>query len=105
MADYVVVFMTVPDEETGARVGRALVEEGLTACCNIVPKIRSIYKWKGKISDEGEALCIMKTRRELFDKLKERAAALHPYDVPEVIAVDISGGLPEYLKWIEDETG
>ncbi len=105
MADHIVVFMTAPSEEEGARIGRALVEEGLSACCNIVPKIRSIYKWKGKICDEGEALCIMKTQRSLFDKLKERVVALHPYDVPEVIAVDIAGGLPEYLKWIDEETG
>ena len=97
--------MTAPSEEEGARIGRVLVDEGLSACCNIVPKIRSIYKWKGKVCDESEALCIMKTRREHFDKLKERVVALHPYDVPEVIAVDITDGLSEYLKWIEEETG
>ena len=103
--EYIVVFMTAPSEEEGARIGRALVDEGLSACCNIIPRVRSIYRWKGKVCDEGEVLCIMKTRRSLFGKLKARAAELHPYDVPEVISIDITDGLPEYLKWIEEETG
>ena len=103
--EYIVVFMTAPSEEEGARIGRALVDESLTACCNIIPRVRSIYRWKGKVCDEGEVLCIMKTRRSLFGKLKARAAELHSYDVPEVIAVEITDGLDDYLTWIGAETG
>lgn len=106
MADgYIMVFMTAPDEETGAKIGELVVEEGLAACCNIIPGLRSIYSWKGEMYDEEEALCIFKTRAELFAKLKDRISELHTYEVPEITAVDIKDGLPEYLKWIDDVTG
>lgn len=106
MADgYIMVFMTAPDEETGAKIGELVVEEGLAACCNIIPGLRSIYSWKGEMYDEPEALCIFKTRAELFEKLKDRISELHTYEVPEITAVDISDGLPEYLRWIDDVTG
>src|SRR5574337_1076386 len=101
---YVLVFSTVPSPEEGARIGKAVVEEGLAACCNIVPGLRSIYLWKGKLCDEGEALCVFKTRAELFDRLKDRIKALHTYEVPEIIAVDIKEGHKEYLDWIGSVT-
>ena len=102
--DFIVVMATAPTEEVASEIARAVVIEKLAACCNIVPGLRSIYSWKGELSDDKEVLCIMKTRAELFDKLRERVVALHPYDVPEVIAIDIKAGHGPYLKWIEEVT-
>lgn len=101
---YVVVFMTAPEPESAAAIGRKAVEEGLAACCSIVPGLRSIYVWKGKTCDEAEALCIFKTRRSLFPPLKKRIKELHAYEVPEIIAVNIEEGLEEYLSWIDEST-
>lgn len=105
MADgYIVVFSTAPNPEDAAGIGKQVVEEGLAACCNIIPGLRSIYVWKGKLCDEGEALCIFKTRASLFERLKARIKELHSYEVPEVIAVNIESGLKEYLGWIDENT-
>ncbi len=101
---YLLVMMTVSSEAEAAELGRTVVEERLAACCNIVSGVRSIYRWQGKVSDESEALCILKTRSELFDKLKVRLAELHSYEVPEVIAINIEAGLDSYLKWISEST-
>jgi periplasmic divalent cation tolerance protein len=101
---YIVCIVTVPNAEEGAGIGKKLVSEGLAACCNIVPSIRSIYTWQGKLCDEGEALCIFKTRKSLFDRLKKRVKELHSYDVPEVIAIGIEDGLEDYLNWIDSVT-
>ncbi|VAV83778.1 Periplasmic divalent cation tolerance protein CutA [hydrothermal vent metagenome] len=102
---YIVVFMTAPSEDEAAAIGKTVVEEGLAACCNIASGLRSIYKWKGKICDEKEVLCILKTRTELFEALKARIVELHSYEVPEVIAIDIKDGHGDYLKWIDEVTG
>lgn len=102
---YVIVFVTVPDAGAAAEIGRKAVEERLAACCNIIPGLRSIYVWKGKVSDEPEVLCLFKTRGALFEKLKSRIKELHSYEVPEIIAVDIEAGLGEYLGWIDEATG
>ena len=104
MDKFIIVFSTAPNEDEAARIGKTVVEEGLAACCNIVPRIRSIYTWKGKTSDEAEALSIYKTRAALFGKLKARIKALHGYEVPEIIAIDIKDGLPDYLAWINEVT-
>jgi periplasmic divalent cation tolerance protein len=101
---HVVVFMTAGSEDEAATIANAVVEEGLAACSNIVGGVRSIYTWKGRLSDEGEVLCIFKTRKKLFERLKKRIRELHSYEVPEVIAVDIADGLEEYLNWIDDVT-
>lgn len=100
----IVVLITAPDQEEAARLAVALVEEKLAACANIVPAIRSIYRWKGKVRDEAEALIIVKSRRELFGALSARVRELHSYSVPEVIALPIVEGSHDYLKWLEDET-
>jgi periplasmic divalent cation tolerance protein len=103
-SDALIVFMTVPDADTGARIGRTLVDEQLAACVNILPAVRSIYRWQGQVNDEGEALCLIKTRRALYDQLRERASALHPYEVPELLAVAPAAGNAAYLEWIEGST-
>jgi periplasmic divalent cation tolerance protein len=102
-SDALIVFMTVPDADAGAAIGRVLVEEKLAACVNVLPGIRSIYRWQGQISDEGEALCLIKTRAALYDRLRERATALHPYQVPELLAVSPSDGNEPYLRWIGEQ--
>jgi periplasmic divalent cation tolerance protein len=102
--DIVVVLCTAPDEETAARLARTLVEEELAACVNVLPGLRSIYRWQGKVSDDGEVLCLMKTRRTLFATLRERIVALHPYEVPEVIALPVVEGSAPYLDWVRAST-
>lgn len=105
MSDYVVCMMTAPNEAEAKRIGRTVVEERLVACCNIIPNVTSIYTWKGKVREEGEVICLMKTRKDIFDALKKRIKQLHPYDVPEIISLKIKDGLYEYLKWIDEVTG
>jgi periplasmic divalent cation tolerance protein len=100
----VVVLVTTPTAERAAEIARALVEERLAACGNVVPGLRSIYRWEGKIHDDAEALLVLKTTRERFDALRERVLALHPYEVPEVIALPIEAGSAPYLAWIAAET-
>jgi periplasmic divalent cation tolerance protein len=95
-----VVLVTAPDAEVGARIGRALVEEGLAACANLVPGIRSIYRWEGAVHDDAEVLLILKTRAALSAALAARVRALHPYQLPEVLALPVAGGSEAYLDWV-----
>jgi periplasmic divalent cation tolerance protein len=95
-----VVLVTAPDAEVGARIGRALVEEGLAACANLVPGIRSIYRWEGAVHDDAEVLLILKTRAALSAALAARVRALHPYQLPEVLALPVEGGSEPYLDWV-----
>jgi periplasmic divalent cation tolerance protein len=103
--DFVVVLMTAPDADTGARIGSTLVEERLAACVNVIPGLRSIYLFEGKLCDEGEALCLLKTRRALYPALRDRVAALHPYKVPEILALPLADGNASYLEWLLGSTG
>lgn len=102
---HLIVYVTVPDRDFGAVIGRIIVEERLAACCNIIPGLRSIYRWKGKLCDEAEAQCVFKTRSALFERLCERVKALHSYECPEIIAVGIKDAYRPYLDWIDGETG
>lgn len=99
-ADFLVVLVTMPDGDTAARAGRTLVEEKLAACVNIVPGLRSIYEYGGKLCDDAEVLCLFKTRRTLYPALRDRLAALHPYEVPEIIALTLAEGNAAYLAWL-----
>ena len=101
---FVVVFITAPNAEVATTIAQAVVGEKLAACVNIVPGLRSIYTWQGRLCDEAEILCIVKTRRALFPALRDRVAALHPYEVPEIIALPISDGSAPYLAWLQHET-
>ena len=103
MTDYIVVYVTAPAEEA-PQLAKTLVEEGLVACVNIVPGLRSIYWWKGKVEDEPEVLCIMKTQGNLFEPLRDRVRELHSYEVAEIIALPILAGSPPYLAWIKEST-
>lgn len=99
-----VVLTTAPDGETAERIARALVGEGLIACANVVPGVTSIYRWEGEVRRDGEVLVVMKTTRGRLAALFGRAAELHPYEVPELLALDVSAGLPAYGRWVADET-
>ncbi|MGB0637777.1 MAG: divalent-cation tolerance protein CutA [Myxococcota bacterium] len=97
------VFMTAPDEAVASSIGRAVVEKGLAACANLIPGVRSIYRWQGEICDDGEWLVLFKTTDEQLESLRETIIDLHPYECPEVLVVDVDGGAPDYLKWVIDQ--
>ena len=102
--DVRVVFITAPNLECAETLARKLVEERLAACVNVVPGIRSIYRWKETIEDEREALMILKTRTDLFQNVEQRVKELHPYEVPEIVSVPLTHGSREYLDWLSDCT-
>jgi len=104
MTDTIIVLVTAPSADKAAELARAVVEEQLAACGNIVPGLRSIYRWEGQVQDEPEVLLILKTRAALFEPLRSRIVALHPYDVPEVLRFDIADGHAPYLAWILGST-
>ncbi|HEX6587643.1 MAG TPA: divalent-cation tolerance protein CutA [Longimicrobiales bacterium] len=97
-----VVLVTTPDVDTARTIARALVEERLAACGNVVTGLTSIYRWQGSIEEAGEALLILKTSDERLARMSERIVELHPYDVPEVLALTIDAGHQPYLDWIDD---
>jgi periplasmic divalent cation tolerance protein len=104
MTGYIVVYVTAPAEEEAEKIARALVENKLAACANIVKNMRSIYRWQGKIEDEAEVLMIVKTRKEHFAHIREMVKQLHSYSVPEIIALPIVEGSEDYLAWMREET-
>ena len=95
-----VAFSTFANAETARNVARTLVEERLAACANIVPQIESIYHWQGKLETSAEVFVIFKTTRDRYPAFEQRLRALHSYDVPEIVAIDIAAGLSAYLNWI-----
>lgn len=101
------VFSTCPDAASAERIADALVDQKLAACVNLVPGLRSIYRWEGERTSAQEVLLIIKSRTHDYSALENALRALHPYQLPEIIAVPISSGLPAYLAWIgrrgEDE--
>jgi len=99
----ILVISTVPETES-ARISETLVSERLVACVNAAP-VRSTYRWKGEICRDREELLLMKTRESLFARVMERLREIHPYEVPEILAVPVWGGFPGYLAWVTGETG
>jgi len=97
------IYITTKDEEEAKKIGKALVEEKLAACVNIHP-IESIYRWEGKVQEEGEAAMFVKTKAELADKVIQRVKELHSYEVPCIVCFPIEKGNPDFLKWIEEST-
>ena len=95
---------TCPDADSARRIAQALVGERLAACVNLVPGIASVYRWQGQVQEDREVLLVIKTVRARLEALTARVRALHPYELPEVVAVDITGGLPDYLDWIATQT-
>jgi periplasmic divalent cation tolerance protein len=103
-SDVVVVLVTAPSAEEGARIGRTLVAERLAACVNVVGPIRSIYRWEGAVEEAEEHLLVVKARAADLPALDARVRALHSYDVPEVLALPVVGGAAAYLAWLDEAT-
>lgn len=99
-----VVLLTAPDAASAEGLARALVEERLAACVNLVPGVRSIYRWQGRVEDASEVLLVVKTRAELGAALAARVRELHSYELPEVLELGVAGGSAEYLDWVRKET-
>lgn len=102
--DAVFVYVTAGSREAALGLGRALVEARLAACANVIPGMRSVYRWRGAIEEADEAVLIVKTRRALVDALTAKVRALHDYDCPCVVALPVIGGNPAFLDWIAAET-
>jgi len=101
----VVCLITTANPEEGVQIARALVSEGLAACVNIVPRVRSIYRWKGELCDDEEALLLVKTQRHRVEPLIQRVKALHSYSVPEILALPVQAGSEDYLRWVGECVG
>lgn len=96
-----VVLVTTPPD-AGSGIARALIEDRLVACVNMTP-VRSVFRWEGRVEEESEQLLVMKTRADQLDALEARVRALHPYDCPEFIALEVIGGADDYLNWVAEE--
>jgi periplasmic divalent cation tolerance protein len=94
------VFCTCPDEATGGRIADTLVVERLAACVNRIPGLTSVYLWRGNLSRDQETLLLIKTTDARLDALVARLRELHPYELPEIIATPVTGGLADYLEWV-----
>ncbi len=99
-ADFRIVFCTVPDADSGRRIAERLVEYRLAACVNLIPGLESIYRWKGEIRHDAELLLMIKTTVADYEALERAIRDLHPYELPEIVAVPLSNGLADYLNWI-----
>jgi periplasmic divalent cation tolerance protein len=105
MADEVLLALsTFPDAETARRISNQLVTEKFVACANIIPTIESIYRWQGKVEQGNETLVLFKTTAARSAVLQEKLKSLHPYEVPEIIFIPVTAGLPEYLRWVADNS-
>lgn len=102
MSDALIVFTTFANESDAARVVRALVEERLIACGNLLPGARSIYRWQDKVEDTAEVVVLMKSRKQDWTALQARLHDLHPYATPECVAVRVAAGAPRYMAWLEE---
>jgi periplasmic divalent cation tolerance protein len=105
MEQPVVLLSTASSTEEGSMIARVLVEERLAACCNLVPGIRSIYRWEGKVEESEEVLLVIKSLAGQVDALRSRLVEIHSYRTPELVVLPIVGGLDSYLQWIADNTG
>jgi periplasmic divalent cation tolerance protein len=98
------VFTNMPDRDSATKLARALVEQRLAACVNVLAPCTSVYRWKGDIDEAQEVPVLIKTRAARYPEVERAIQSLHPYELPEVIAVPVVRGLPEYLEWVGEET-
>ncbi|OHX14968.1 cation tolerance protein [Chromobacterium sphagni] len=98
--DCLLVVCNVPDQQLAGQIAATLVAEQLAACVNILPPCRSVYRWQGAVEQAEETPLLIKTRRDAYPRLESRLAQLHPYEVPEIIALPLERGLPSYLTWV-----
>jgi len=102
---YIIVLMTASSKDEAEKIAKTLLEERLIACANIISPVHSLFWWQGKIDTAREHLVIMKTQKALFDRICERVKALHSYQIPEIIALPVTEGLKDYLKWLDESLG
>lgn len=100
---YGLIYITAKDEAEAKKIGKALVKERLVACVNIHP-IKSIYRWKGKVQEESEAVMLVKTKAELVDRVIQRVKELHSYEVPCIVSIPIEKGYKKFLEWVGEST-
>lgn len=98
---YILIYCTVPNAETAEEISRALVEEKLAACCNIVRGIKSIYSWENMVQADNELLLLIKSTKRAFGEIEQRILELHPYKIPEILATSITMGNHNYLEWVD----
>ncbi len=103
--DYLLVLCTCPDEATARHLAAVLVEDRLAACVNILPGLTSVYRWRGRTETASEWLLLVKTHGERYPSLERQLRKHHPYELPEIVAVSMSNGLPDYLRWISEAVG
>ena len=99
-----IVFTSAPDRAVAEKIAHALIERKLAACVNILAACTSVYRWQGKIETTGEVPLLIKTRAAIYDEVEALVKSLHPYELPEIVAVSVERGLPEYLDWISAAT-
>ena len=105
MIDNVLIVLTnCPDADVADRLARTLVEQKLAACVNRLPAVHSVYRWQGSVERAVEVPLLIKSTRERLPEIQEAIRALHPYEVPEIVAIPVVAGLPAYLRWVVDET-
>lgn len=103
--DILIVLCTFPSLDTARQIGTVLVEAQLAACVNLCPGVRSIYRWQGKVETEEEVLAFIKTTRSRYDALEAKLKELHPYEVPEIIALPAEKVQAEYARWVQESVG
>jgi periplasmic divalent cation tolerance protein len=99
----ILVLTTTDSAERAGSLAAILVEERLAACVNVLPAVRSVYRWQGKLCDESEHLLVIKSSREVFERLRARIRALHSYEVPEIVAIELAAGDADYLAWLRQQ--
>jgi periplasmic divalent cation tolerance protein len=104
MSGVLLVITNLPDRVTAERIAEALVTKGVAACVNVLTECRSIYRWEGRIEHASEVPLFIKTTNAAYPQLESTLRKLHPYKTPEIIALPVSAGLPEYLNWVLQET-
>ena len=104
MSDAIIVLCTCPDNASARQLAQTLLSEKLAACVNLIPQVTSLYYWQGKMEESQEVQLVIKTRRTMFGVLQERLLSLHPYEVPEILALPILCGNPAYLQWVQEQT-
>lgn len=104
MTDIRVVLITCKDDDQASGIARELVQQRLAACVSLIPQIRSLYVWKGKLEETSEVMLVAKTRQELVGRLEEAVRALHSYECPEIVSMPVDQGFGPYLAWVREST-
>ena len=103
MEEYIQIFTTIEKKEDAEKIAKSLIEKRLASCIQIVGPISSIYWWKNKIETSQEWLCIIKSKKNLYEEIEKSIKEVHPYEIPEIIAMPIISGSKDYLKWLDNE--